>query len=234
MSLMKRIFFLIAIVILLTCFNSCFTNEPDRIILDIPYSAQIEPAFCGVACIQMWAHYDHPCCEVSQLDIADYVGVGAYGVLPWDILRGVSHFTSVEGFLALKDIYTPGAQGDLLGATITGIKNGQPSILPTRFGEHAIIIRGHEWHEENGRPIADEIFYHDPDDIPDLSMPANLFLNYVFTPPTFGDYWAIIAFVSFFDAGIAAHDEFVLSNGTYYGGPLHYDPKGLVPDPPIN
>ena len=63
-----------------------------------------------------------------------------------------------------------------------------------------------------------------------INTPANIFLGAYFTP-SYGRYWVIIAFPDFLDDGIEGHDEFVMAGGTYYGGPVYYDPKGINPNP---
>jgi hypothetical protein len=221
---------LLLIPVLFIWFSECSDPVPNKIVLNVPYYSQEGyPNYCAVACIRMWAAYSGN--QVTMQEIADYVGVGPDGVLPRNIEKGVGNFTSAEGYMPVKSVLEPGAQGDLIGATVIGVKNGYPSIIPVYNADHAVLSIGNEWHEdENYRPIADVIYFHDPNVGPNRKRAANIFLGAYFTP-SYGRYWLIVAFPDFLDDGIEGHDEFVMAGGTYYGGPVHYDPKGINPNP---
>jgi len=66
--------------------------------------------------------------------------------------------------------------------------------------------------------------YH-PRIIRDLA--ANILKSYYFIPAD-GWYYVILGDEYFYWQGIGGHDQFVFQNGTYYGGPMIYDPKGLL------
>lgn len=228
--MMRQKVTLLLIPVLLICFFECGSPTPKKIILDVPFYSQGEyDYYCAVACIKMWAAYDGNLKTLHE--IAAFVGVGMSGVEPDDIVKGVGNFTASEGYKAMKNEDAPGAQGDLISATVVGVKDGYPSIIPIYFGNHAIIARGYEWHDGlNDKPIADRIYFHDPNDFPNRTRTAGDFMNAYFFPSR-GKYWVILAFEFFLDDGIDGHDDFIMAGGTYYGGPIIYDPKGLNPDP---
>ena len=116
-----------------------------------------------------------------------------------------------------------------MGACITGIENGAPAIMPFYEASHAVLVTGFEWYVENGRPIAEVMYYNDPD--PEIGEPtvesANVVKNIYFTPHA-GLYYVILGDEFFYHEGVTGHDTFVIRSGTYYGGPSVYDPKGLL------
>ncbi len=211
-------------------FFECSAPVPNKIVLPVPYYSQGgNPTYCAVACIKMWAAYDGNMKTLSE--IAAFVGVGVIGVEPDDIVNGVGEFTAAEGYRAIKDEYAPGAYGELLSATVIGIQNGFPSIIPTRFGSHAVICRGQEWHDDpNDRPVAERVYFHDPDERPNVDHTVANFMQYYFLP-AYGKYWVILAYEDFLDDGIDGHIDFIMAGGTYYGGPPVYDPLGMNPNP---
>lgn len=226
--LSKLMLILVTVLLLmnLKCPGSKLENHID---LYVPYFEQETTYYCAIACIQMWAAKDG--ITATQQEIANYIGMGVCGVNPMLLERGVAHFTCSEGYLALKSIWEPGAQGDLISATITGVKYGIPSIMPF-FVDHTVLIKGYKYREDiPGKPIAIEAYYHDPNRNPNQRRTAaQLSSNF---DPSGSTYWVLVGFPDLMDMGIDGHNAFILSGGTYYGGPSYYDPKGLTPDPSL-
>lgn len=228
----KNRLLLIVVVALLLVTAQCDEEPGTPVKLPVPYYGMTEANWCGIACIQMWGHYDG--WVWTQAEIAGYLGIQPGQTSPPELLaNGVGIFTISEGHLERKSILEDGAQGDLIAATIEGIDDGTPSIMPF-WEDHAVVIKGHLSQEDvNGRPIAEKIWCHDPrENEKNKEVAANI-LKHLFMPVPY-DYWVIVGFSWYVDDGIDGHDAFVLTGGTYYGGPLHYDPKGLVPDPHMN
>ena len=218
---------LIGICCFIVLSQGCFNNDlPFVRKLQIPYHSQDQNNYCAVACIQMWADYQGECPTQSQ--IASFLGVQPTGLYPDQIVQGVRQFTPSWGFLAQRCCTEPGAQGDLIGGIIAGIDRGFPAIMPFYEGTHTVIVRGFEWYEENYKPIATVMYYHDPDPFYGANQIVFAYEleSYCFTPAQ-GNYYAIVASSSFVEQGIDGHNYFILSGGTYYGGPSFYDPKGI-------
>jgi hypothetical protein len=228
MTIKSALFIIFTALICLNITFSCsFISEPPSFYVNlmVPYHQQDVVNYCAPACVQMWAHYDGRL--TTQDNIAYYMGMVPYEdyVSPYELERAVGNFTNSEGYLARKDGWQPGAQGDLIAATIEGIKYGVPSIMPFQ-GDHVVLIKGYKWREKaDGTPFAIRVYYHDPNDYPDQNIPANDLLA-LFVPAPF-DYWVIVGRSEFADNGVFGHDIFVLMGGTYYGGSAYYNPKGL-------
>jgi len=227
------ILFFKVIFVLIFCFINmqCYTPDPENEIeLNVSFHNQECSTWCGIACIQMWADYDG--FQYSQSQIASLLGIGVNDTTsPFELETGISYYTCSEGYCATKDMFVDGAQGDLIGATIYGIQDYVPAIMPY-YADHAVLITGYKWTEDNGSPVAVRVFYHNPNGLPDQSSTGSV-LNIWFMPCPF-DYWVIIGMPYYVPEGIIGHDSFVLEGGTYYGGPSYYDPKGLLPDPDPN
>ena len=225
---LKKIIHII-VVVLIVFLTGCPIGDPAfKIDLPVSYFPQEYENWCGLACIQMWADFDGNI--VTQGELAVYTGSGYNKVAPQQLVLGVSHFTNSEGYLAVKDGFEAGAKGDLIGATITGIKNYIPSIMPI-YEEHAILIKGYKWIEdEDDRHIGQKVFFHDPDGRPAQSWTVGTLETAFMGCPI--NYWVIIGRPYFLPDGIDGHDEFVLRHGVYYGGPLVYDPKEILDPPP--
>lgn len=209
---------------------SCSTSDPDYLVnLNVPYHAQECPNWCGIACVQMWADFNGPL--VSQQNIANYLGIGGGTASPWELEWAVGTYTASEGYLALKEWDAPGAQGDLIGATICGIDAGIPAIMPF-LGDHAVLIKGHKWSDSTGRPIAKKTFYHDPNNLPNQEIYGSSLADRFVPCPW--QYWVIVGWEDFVPIGFDGHIAFILRGGTYYGGPDPYDPKGILPPLPVN
>jgi hypothetical protein len=233
---MKNKLLVIVIAALLLINVQCDDGgDPDPVVrLDVPYHAQEEVNWCGIACIHMWSDYDG--FNVTQQDIAWYIGVSpGQPAHPAQLEHGVSQCTCYEGHLAVRLWNEPGAQGDLIAATIAGMDRYIPSIMPF-WEDHAVIITGHKWREdEYGRPFAIKTWYHESNPAnggPDVEIPADI-LAHSFMPCPW-EYWVIVAYPELVEKGIEGHNMFVVAGGTYYGGPSYYNPKGLTLDPNLN
>ncbi|MCX6580874.1 MAG: hypothetical protein NT166_11915 [Candidatus Aminicenantes bacterium] len=218
---MKMKVFLIIICAISLMQFICSSGEPDKNInLPVPYHQQVFSNYCGIACIQMWAEYNGIC--VSQQEIAAYLGIGCEFVSPYLLDQGVANFTGSQGYLAIGSIFDPDAQGNLIGATISGIKEYIPAIMPFN-GNHAVLIKGYKWHEDaNGRPIADKAYYHDPDDLPNQIITAGELESTFVARPS---YWVIVGYPSLVPEGREGYNVFILEGGTYYGGSSNRDPQ---------
>ena len=105
--------------------------------------------------------------------LAEYTGAGFDKASPLELLVGVGSYTASEGHLATRYWDEPGAQGDLISATINGILDYTPSIMPFYSGTHAVLIKGYKYHkDEYGRPIAEKVHFHDPDNEPNKTLLA--------------------------------------------------------------
>jgi hypothetical protein len=200
----------------------CSSGEPEKNInLPVPYHQQVCSNYCGIACIQMWAEYDGIC--VSQQEIAAYLGIGGELVSPYFLDLGVANFTASQGYLEFRPFTELDAQGDLIGATICGIKEYIPSIMPF-YGNHAVLIKGYKWHEDAyGRPIADKAYYNDPRYGENLTITAgNLEVTFIPCPI---NYWVIVGYPSLVPEGREGYNVFILEGGTYYGGSSNRDPQ---------
>ncbi len=227
---MNKIVLSIIVIFSLLAMSNCDDGDPGKDInLPVPFFNQEYPPWCGIACIQMWAHYDSV--RPSQAAIAGFLQVTPYQkASPSQLLIGVGEYTGSEGYLATKARDIPGSQGDLIAATIEGVIEYTPSIMPF-YGDHAILIKGHNWKMENERKVAIKTYYHDPDGGKDLEANAST-LKVLFVAAPW-EYWVVVGRPEFVPEGVESHDRFVLQGGTYYGGPLVYNPKGLTLDPSL-
>jgi hypothetical protein len=178
--------------------------------------------------MQMWIKYDmgH---YYNQYDIAATIGLGSFGGIdPYSVRDGMRYYTSLFAHVAYRYCYEDGAHGDLVSACIEAIKEGFPSIMPFYNADHAVLVTGFEWHEEIYRPIAEVMYYHDPNDFwgPNMVITGAELVTH-FTPIQC-IYYVIVADNWFDNIGTIGHDNFVLCNGTFYGGPPIYNPKGLT------
>jgi hypothetical protein len=194
-------------------------KPPYVVNLPVPYHQQECENWCGIACIQMWADFDG--WLVPQADIASYLGiVGNLKASPYDLEIGVGAYTASPGWLERRACYEPGGKGELIAASITGIKYCVPSIMPF-YGDHAVLIKGYEWIDED-QPIALACWLHDPDGRNNWKITAGQ-LDYFFECYP-SDNWVIVGYYDFVLEGIGGHAAFIAAGGTYYGGPPVYDP----------
>ena len=204
----------------------CSSGDPGKNInLPVPFYYQLQPNYCGIACIQMWADYDHR--YVTQKEIADFLGIEDQFVHPTLLEQGVSYFTNSQGTLAIEDMIELDAQENLIGATISGIKDFIPSIMPF-WGDHAILIKGSKWYEDAyGRPIADRVYIHDPNSGANKTITAAV-LKTAFQPCPFS-YWVIVGNPFYVPEGREGYKTFLSEGGTYYGGSCNRNPL----EPPL-
>jgi hypothetical protein len=229
---MKYKFLVIVIAALLLINVQCDDGDPDmNVNLSVPYHQMAFTNACGLACIQMWADYDG--ITVSQYDIATMLGVQPGQTVAPDVLEwGVGFYTWSEGCLATKLMSVPGAKGDLIAATIYGVDDRNPSIMPF-WEDHAVIIKGYQWYWDEGyKPVATNVRYHDPNGEANQYETANI-LDAYFMPSPYA-YWVIVAHPEYVGMGLEGHNAFIVAGGTYYGGPSYYNPKGLTLDPSLN
>ncbi len=237
-GILKKTLLSLLVILFFVNWNSCFDKWLEPVMdLDVPYCPQEEWNYCGIACIQMWAKYENPDDDITQEGIADWIGVGKLMFAPERLADGVRQLAfRPHAFLAMLSSFQPGVEGDLVGMAVTGIYNMSPSIIPWA-GNHAVIIKGYRYREKEiyddyGNlidiiPIATRIRYHDPDPLEGADRELgkdSLFERYV---PDFATYWMIIGDRSYMQDGIDGHNDFIRLGGTYYGGPLNYNPKLL-------
>ena len=224
----KKKSFCFIVLIFLISFTGCDGDDPPfKKVLNVPYCPQSYAYYCAAACVYMWATYDGiPC---TQAQVANWTGAWPCGVPPFTVVDAIGFFTFSQGYFAWRYNYELGAQGDLMGACIEGIKDNVPSIMPFYGGSHAVLVTGFEWHEDaTDRPIGEVIYYSDPDG--DYGEMVRIVANVedFYWTPTAGLYYVLLGWEFYIYNGITGHDNFVLRRGTYYGGPPIYDPKGLL------
>jgi hypothetical protein len=214
--------------ILLLCFIftvffiTCNDGNPPvyQKILNIPYCAQEQYNYCAAACIQMWAQYDGQ--NYSQSEIASSIGAPSS---PYSVANAVSFYTNSDGWLEPVVLDTSVTQNECISYSIASIVDCCPSIIPFNDGEHAVIARGYDWHEEGFTPVADILYYHDPNPAMGgyLDLPANELKQYYFTRSN-GYYYVIVGFRTHVSSGSIGYTAFREAGGTYYGAPNDPDP----------
>jgi hypothetical protein len=219
---------LFLIIVSLMSVSGCDSGDPPlEKVLNVPYCPQSYAYYCAAACVHMWSLFDGY--GTTQSQVVSWTGAWPCGVPPLTVVDAIGFFTNSMGHCALKYDHTPGAQGDLMGACIEGIKDRVPSIMPFYDGSHAVLVTGFEWHKDaTGRPIGEVIYYSDPDGYVGKWFETVAFVEDHLWTPTSGLYYVLLGWVGYVYNGITGHDDFVLRLGTYYGGPSVYDPKGLL------
>jgi hypothetical protein len=234
--MIKKSFRFIVLIILIIFIGCDGDDPPLKKVLNVSYCPQSYAYYCAAACVYMWATYDGiPC---TQAQVANWTGAWPCGVPPLTVVDAIGFFTFSPGYFAWRYDYEFGAQGDLMGACIDGIRDKVPAIMPFYDGSHAVLVTGFEWHEEaTGRPIGEVIYYNDPDGYIGKWFETVGFVEDHLWTPTAGLYYVLLGGDWYIYNGITGHNNFVLNLGTYYGGPPVYDPKGLLgnlpggPDP---
>jgi len=228
----KKLMLTIVIPVLFLINMGCPGGDPiNEVNLPVAFFEQECLEWCGMACIQMWADWDGHC--VTQGEIADYTGVGNDTATAQELLLGVAYYTASEGYLEQRFYYEHGAQGDLISSTVNGVLDYTPSIMPFYRGTHAVLIKGYKYHHDAySRPIAEKVYYNDPDpfDGGANKNTSGVMLEFYFEPNPF-KYWVLLGMEDYVQYGIEGHDEFVLSGGIVYGLPGPYDPKDLREEP---
>jgi hypothetical protein len=133
-------------------------------------------------------------------------------------------FTYSIGFLEMEEATSESKQDLCIAYSIACVEDHVPSIIPFNKGRHAVLAKGFDWHPED-RPIADFMRYHDPDDPdhPNLEITGG-YLKSQFTPAN-GMYYVITGMKLYGDWGLTGYAQFIIRNGTYYGGPVNYNPE---------
>jgi len=223
-----RFFVFIVLIVFLGCGEG---DPPFKKVLNVPYCPQSYAYYCAAACVYMWALFDGiPC---TQAQVVSWTGAWPCGVPPLRVVEAIGFFTLSPGYAAWKYDSEPGAQGDLMGACIEGIKDRVPAIMPFEGGSHAVLVTGFEWHEDaNGKPIGEVIYYNDPDGYVGKWYETVSYIENNLWTETNGLYYVLLGCEWYVDPGEMGHDGFVLRRGTYYGGPPIYDPKGLLDGSP--
>ncbi len=233
--MLKRILFILFALSLLVI---CNCDEVEKgVQLDVPFHPQEENNYCGIACIQMWSEFDWgPYIAYNdQYSIAEVLNVGIQNVPVETVLVGVSEYTNSMGHLAVIDMFEDGALGDLVSAMVAGIDDRVPSIFPFEKDDHVAIVKGAKWNDQVVivedqrivRPLAISVTLHDPRSHGNKTYTAARFKSYVAISNM--NYWTILGNEDYLDIGTSAHDTFVFRYGSYYGGPMLYDPKNLLP-----
>lgn len=214
----------IFIIALFLSYFTCSTGEdiPENICLPVPYRAAERANYCAVACIQMWALYDGNTI-ITQDEIARRVGVPT---LPSNIVYGVWLYTNSPGFLFVGN-GTEYFQDRILSMSIAAFQKNRPSIIPVYDGEHAITMIGYKYHtSSDNRPIADKVWFHDPNGLNKYSTSISDFKYNWFTPDWLNGLLRIILpddeFVASGDDG---YSIFLDLGGSYSGGPTLYEPS---------
>ncbi len=220
-------YFTISLMILLTAvLNSCldFTSEKNKI-LPVPAINQMYFGWCGAACVQMWANYQSLYPE--QEDIADLIGW--HGSDPYRIAQGITQFTSDTGYSR----YYSSKQKDMaIASQVASISDRIPNIPIVLNGTHAVIMKGYRWSEyEDFRPLAEGIYFNDPND--GLSKYVSVGdWKYSWFTPMDGINCAVVhgaGYYSYEDQGREGLREFHERDGIIYGE----DPEGGEDPPPI-
>ncbi len=233
--MLKRILFILFALSLLVI---CNCDEVAKgVQLDVPFHHQEEDTYCGLACIEMWSKYDWGSYTAfnDQYSIAEALGVGNQRVPVMTVLAGVSEYTNSMGHLVMIGMFADGALGDLVSSMIAGLDDGVPSIFPFEEAIHAAIVIGAEWKDQVivvedqriTRPLAINVTFHDPRSFGNLKYGALRFKSEIAISNL--NYWTILGSEDYFDIGTSDHDTFVFRYGSYYGGPMLYDPKNLLP-----
>jgi len=185
--------------------------------LSVPYFYQECNYWCAPACIKMWAL--HGGALWSQQEIATYLGgLGSYGAEPRMVERAVGVYTCSTGWLEQTDAFDYQGKRDLIASTICGIEYGTPSIIPVDGGSHVVLIVGHKWYEQSdGRPVAVNVWIHDPWTKVPYEMLSSIELNRRFDCGL-SQLWAIVGESAFIWEGIDGHEAFIEAGGLYYPG----------------
>jgi len=220
---MRRFFLVVTVFCLMLSTFSCFDGPWTDTLENVPYCPQERYNYCAIACIQMWAWYQGYT-NVTQPQIANYIGVTTFGAYPDMIVQGIERFTASLGFL-VEYKNTNLGQDCCIAACIAAIKDFTPSIMPFYGGTHGVLVIGYTWHYENKIRIADDMEYHDPN--PEMGPNKNL------TPIGLktGAFWtvknkymAIVGRRLQLRNGLDGYNTFIAEGGTFYGGPSNYNP----------
>jgi len=227
---MRKFLIIAAIVGILLTMISCFDGPWTDILDDVPYRPQEQYNYCAIACIQMWSWY-HGYTNVTQTDIADYIGIDTLGTYPESVVEGINHFTQSNGFLVEYNNTNLG-QDYCIAACIAAIKDFTPAIMPFYCGTHAVLVIGFTWHYEDSIRIADTMYYHDPNpqhganmDVTAIGLKIGRFSPIINT----NKYLVIVGRQANLWDGLDGYNTFITEGGTFYGGPEVYNPLTFDP-----
>jgi hypothetical protein len=98
--------------------------------------------------------------NVSQSEIANYVGCTTNGTSGPAIVSGVDHFTTTHDAFYDTDTNTT----DFFSRQITSINNSTP-LVAAILGVHVGVINGGSWHidDDSGLNVWDFVYFHDPE-----------------------------------------------------------------------
>jgi len=198
---------------------SCVPPPGNHVRLPVPFISQMYNAWCGAACIQMWAYYDglYP----EQDDIASFIGWTVSNI--YNIAAGVGYFTNSPGYPV--EYGSSEYEQDLaMSAQVASIKEKIPSISIINHGTHAIIAKGFDWTDTSLGPRADGICIHDPWLGPNFYHTAGNWKHWFFTD-YYGHHLIVLGDSYYLYQGESGYIEFLNQGGTYYGGPKHYKPE---------
>ncbi|UCH98444.1 MAG: C39 family peptidase [Candidatus Aminicenantes bacterium] len=125
---MRRAFGFLILICLTLSMVSCFDGPWTDVLDDVPYCPQEQYNYCAIACIQMWAWYDRHF-DVTQNQIANYIGIATLGSYPENVVEGVNAFTDSYGFMVEYNNTNIG-QDHCIAACIAAIKDFTPAIMP--------------------------------------------------------------------------------------------------------
>ncbi len=224
--LQRKLLFLFVLPLLALpgCFDGPWTD-----IRDVEYRPQLSSNYCGLACVQMWALYDDKPEPTQDTIYYQIVANNSHGGYIWaeDIRNAVGFYTDSSGYLQEEpsgNVY----QDACIASCIAAIKDFRLAIMPFYNGNHAVLATGYKWHYENGKRVADVMYYHDPDNKPYRQLPAADIKNTYFTwDNQRGSYWVIVGRRRQTVDGWDGYLNFLEEGGTYYGGPPIYNPEEI-------
>jgi len=236
----KRILLVVLSLVLFVNFSISYEGcngkeEPvNKRILPVPFHQQIYFNWCGIACLEMWSHYDsfH---YWSQEAIARHLCVGINDTQPpLTLLDGVEVATKNPGFLQMT-ANNPAGKGDAIASTIAGIDDYTPSIMPWgKDSNHVVLVVGYHWNEDpTGRPVAITMWHHDPRGAKEVRTSMSQLQNKFVADNDNDCYWVIVGNGSYIYEGTEGHDAFIMNGGYLYGCARYYNPKGLSVHPSV-
>lgn len=136
-------------------FSGCISPGDTR--LPVPYRFQEEFNYCVPACVLMWRLYDGlP--AVSQTSIFNWMG-GTGCTNQINTARAVNHFTNTRD--AYWDSGDSSNYEEMVSRQVTAFDRGVPSIAVINY-DHAVVLTGGKYHQENRYFIWDYVLVHDP------------------------------------------------------------------------
>ena len=191
--------------------------------LNVSYQIQESSFWCSLADASMWIRYVGSPYASGQSDILDYMNA----TYPWDVGYGGSlaqagiqaALSDFSGISTDDEFYTGDAEKRRAVADLQkGIANGNPTIVVTQSGLHAILVKGASWHQLGDyQPNLDYITYHDPGYAGNISDSVGYFAEYSGAGDANADFFELIERTGQYhstDSELAEFDEW---GGTYDG-----------------